>query len=140
MSVQMISEILESISQISSRKEKVQALRAHGNNKAMMTILKYALDPKITFELPAGDPPYTSCTIPDQYGVLYRESRKLYLFTKQGMPDLPAIKRETLFIDLLESLDPKDAHLILSVKDKKIPYPGITFKLVQEAFPTLFNE
>jgi len=40
---------------------------------------------------------------------------------------------------MLESIHPEDAKLMLSVKDKKLPYKGITTKLVQEAFPERFK-
>jgi hypothetical protein len=42
-----------------------------------------------------------------------------------------------MFIQILESIDPEDAKLLLAVKDKRIPYNGITQKLVKEAFPNL---
>jgi hypothetical protein len=44
------------------------------------------------------------------------------------------MRRESLFITLLESVDPKDAKLLLSVKNKKLPYKNITKDLIQEAF------
>ena len=43
-----------------------------------------------------------------------------------------------MFIQTLESIDPEDAELLCSIKDKKIPYKGITSKLVTEAYPGLF--
>jgi hypothetical protein len=40
-----------------------------------------------------------------------------------------------LFIEFLESLDPDDAELIIGMKDKKLPFRGLTKKTVCEAFP-----
>jgi hypothetical protein len=57
-----------------------------------------------------------------------------------GNPNLKQIRREFLFIQLLETLSPKEAQLMASVKDKKLPFKGISEKLVQEAFPGLINE
>jgi hypothetical protein len=41
---------------------------------------------------------------------------------------------------LLEALDPDDAELLLSIKDKKMPYKGITYDLVASTFPGLLPE
>ena len=50
---------------------------------------------------------------------------------------LNPIKREKMFIDMLESVHPKDAELLLAMKDKKILAKSVTRKLIQEAFPNL---
>jgi hypothetical protein len=133
--VKSISEILNEISRHRSRNDKKKALERVRGNKAIMTILKYAFDPKIQFELPEGDPPYKPCESLDQQSRLYQEARKLYVFTKRGAPNLHPLKRESLFVDLLETIDPEDAKLMLEVKKKNIPYNGITKKLVEETFP-----
>jgi hypothetical protein len=44
-----------------------------------------------------------------------------------------------LFINMLESLHPKDAELIIAAKDKKLP-KGITKKVVNLAFPRLIED
>jgi hypothetical protein len=70
---------------------------------------------------------------------LYQEQRRLYLFIAGGHPDLSQLRRETLFIQVLESIPPEEAELLLAVKDKKLPYKGITKEIVQEAFPGLLS-
>ena len=49
------------------------------------------------------------------------------------------MKRESLFIELLESLHYTEAELICLIKDGKLTekYPSITEKLVRETFPNL---
>jgi len=42
-----------------------------------------------------------------------------------------------MFIDMLEGIHPKDAELLILMKDKKSLAKGITKKLVEEAFPKL---
>ena len=59
----------------------------------------------------------------------------MYLFIENGSPNLSQAKREMLFVGLLETIDPEDAKLLLAVKNKEIPYPTITKKLVNDAFP-----
>jgi hypothetical protein len=91
--------------------------------------------------LPVGVPPYKPSEYLDQQGNLYRNIRKINLFVEGGdHPDMHPIKRETLFIQFLEGLDPEDAKLICSIKDKRIPYKGITLKLVNTAFPGLLPD
>jgi len=134
-----IAEILEKVSKEETKEAKIQLLRKH-DSVPMRTILKSAFDPAIKWNLPKGDPPYKPCEYLDQENMLYSETRRLYLFMEGGNPGLTTVKREALFIGLLESLAPADAKLLCAVKDKKMPYKGITVKLVNEAYPGLINE
>lgn len=132
-------QVLEAASKEKASKDKVAVLQQHDSGPLRM-ILKYALDPNIVWDLPDTDPPYTPCPHPGQETRLISEARRLYLFIRGGNPNLSQIKREALYIELLESIDPKDAVLLNSIKNKKIPYKGITAKLVNEAFPDLIEE
>lgn len=137
-----ISEILEKVSRLKAKEDKIAGLRAQ-ESKPLKDVLKYTFDNRIKFLLPEGPVPYTPLPTHEGQGQLYHESRKLYLFVSfDGVPlhpNLNALKRQTLFIQFLESIDPKDADLIVSIKDKKMPYKGITATLVKEAFPGLIN-
>lgn len=134
-----IFQILEKASELKTNQERIDFLRAQNSN-ALLQILKYAYDPKIVWDLPTGAPPYKPCPYPAQELRLMSEIRRLYLFIKGGNPNLTKIRREALYIEMLESVHPKDAELLNSIKDKKIPYKGITLKLVKEAFPGLIEE
>lgn len=134
-----IFQVLEQASKLKGTEDKVLFLRAN-NSPALQTILKYAIDPSIVWDLPAGAPPYKPCPYPAQEMRLMAETRRLYLFIKGGNPNLTKLKRESLYIELLESVHPEDANLLVAIKDKKIPYKGITNKLVKEAFPGLIAE
>ena len=70
--------------------------------------------------------------------MLYTEARRLYLFIEGGNPNLTQLKRESMFVDLLQSINPEDAKLLISIKDKKLPYKGLSSKTVLKAFPGLF--
>lgn len=137
MKLPSVSTILKEASEIKGRKQRIEFLRSHHPNTLMKILFKYAYDPNIKFALPPGKPPYKPCEVLDNESMLYNEQRRLYLFLEGGNPDLSDIRRETLFIQLLESIEPADAELLIAVKDKKIPYKGITEKLVREAFPKL---
>lgn len=138
MKLPLIDTIFTDLEKISSRKQKVNFLKSHRPNNVMLRLLKYTFDPNIEFDLPEGDPPYRpNEELDDDHSGLYQEDRRLYLFIKGGNPDLQKMKREMLFIEVLESIHPKEAKVLLAVKDKKLPYKGLTKKLVEEAFPGL---
>jgi len=131
-----IAEILEKSQEFKTRKEKVAWLQAN-DTPALRTVIKYAWDDNIKFLLPKGSVPYTPMLTNEGQGMLYHEARKLYLFVEGGNPNLKQLRREQLFIQLLESIDPKDADLIVNVKDKKLPYKGLDRNLIKEAFEDL---
>ena len=131
--------MLEQASTLKGTEEKINFLRAN-NSPALQIILKYAFDPSIVWDLPEGAPPFTPCPYPAQEMRLMAEARRMYLFVKGGNPNLTKLKRESLYIELLESIHPSDAALLIALKDKKVPYKGITAKLVKEAFPDLIVE
>jgi len=132
-------QIIELASTQKTTEEKIQVLHKH-NSAALQAILKYAFDPNIVWDLPAGAPPYKPCPYPAQEMRLVSEVRRLYLFIKGGNPNLTKLKREALYIELLESVHPEDAVLLNAMKEKKVPYKGINVKLIKEAFPGLISE
>lgn len=137
----LISDIFKEVEKVSGRKAKIAKLQEYQNNNVFMQILEAVCDVRVIFELPEGAPPYTAPEdMIDNTGGLYQEIRKMYIFTKnRRSAAIKPFKREKVFIEMLESIHPEDAKLMLSVKDKKLPYKGITTKLVQEAFPERFK-
>lgn len=133
-----VAEILEEASKITKKEERIEFIRANAN-PTLGKILQWAYDPRIKWLLPEGKVPYNPTKYLDQEGNLYNEARRLYLFVEGGNPNLKPVRREFLFIQLLEALSPKEAELLAAVKDKKIPYKGITAKFVEEAFPGLIG-
>lgn len=132
-----IAWILEFTSKLPNEKEKVKCLQSNDNN-AIRTVLKFCFDPNIKWLLPPGDAPYKPCEFANLDNRLYSEARRLYLFVEGGNNDLTTLKRESMFIDLLQSIAPDDAKLLIAIKDKKLPFKGLTAKTVLEAFPGLF--
>lgn len=132
-----ISWILDFTSKLPNEEEQIKCLQAN-NNSALLTILKFCFDPNIKWLLPEGDAPYKPCEYPNVDNMLYTEARRLYLFIEGGNPNLTQLKRESMFVDLLQSINPEDAKLLVSIKDKKLPYKGLSSKTVLKAFPGLF--
>lgn len=133
-----MAEILRMAGDLSTRKEKIDFLQKH-YTPAFGMILRSALDPTIKWNLPPGRPPFKPLgPKTEQQYMLYQQARKLDKFLVGGM-HLDKIKRELLFIQLLESCDPEDAELLCNAKDKKLPFKGITVGLLNTAFPGIIT-
>ena len=133
-----IAQIIEAASNIESVEERAQYLRDN-ESEQLKYILELALTPGVAWEIPEGAPPYKPCEYIDVEGRLYQEARTLYIYLLGNKPELTRLKRESLFIGLLESIDKRDAELLIKVKDKKLPRT-ISAKVVNLAFPGLINE
>lgn len=100
---------------------------------ALTLLFRHAFDPSKKFLLPEGDPPYKPDAAPIgmSMGILRQELKRFYVFCRA---DLPAIRREDLFIQLLEGVHPSEAELLLAVKDQTLSkkYKKITHKLVYD--------
>jgi len=136
-----IAEILSEISKIKNFEQQKAALASCKNNTALMQLLHATFHPDVKFLLPEGRPPFkpTEKSM-DLQASLYRESRKMHYFIEGLSPPLPQLKRETLFVQLLEVLDPDDVNLVLGMKDKTMIYPGITYDLVYQTFPGMLPD
>lgn len=132
-----IYNTLKECSEPKSVNERVNLLRKN-SSPVLLNLLKYAFDPSIKFLLPEGDPPYRPCEFVDQEGRLYQEARKMYLFVEGGNNNLTKLKREMLFIQLIEGIDKNDAILLCAIKDKKLPFKSLTPEVIKKAFPDLY--
>lgn len=134
-----IAEVLQKVVGGEKVADKARLLVKY-DSATLRRILKYVYSEKITFDgLPEGVPPYTPNALVDQEGILYAETRRLYLFTDGGNPNLKQARKEALFIEMLENVDSKDAGVLIAMKDKKMPEPfkSITKAVVKKAFPDL---
>jgi hypothetical protein len=136
----LISEILRKVSNAKTKKEKVDLLRKH-NSTALRQLMVINFDESIISELPEGDVPYTPNDAPvgTDHTRLEQEYRGLYRFFKGGDPRIKALKRETLFVQLLEGLSSEEAELLVLCKDGRLneKYKRITKAVVSEAFPQI---
>jgi hypothetical protein len=122
-------------------KGKSAALTAIANlRKDLKDLLYYTFRKDVKFELPAGVPPYKRMDIPANMGLnrLPAEMRKFQYFVTGT--NLEKLRREKMFIEMLESLSPEEADLVLMVKEKKFAsYKSITRKLAEQAVPEIFK-
>tara|TARA_A100001234_G_scaffold219523_1_gene230502 strand:- start:424 stop:1026 length:603 start_codon:yes stop_codon:yes gene_type:complete len=67
-----------------------------------------------------------------------KEWTKFYNFCKGGNDQLKSLRRETMFIQILEGLHPLDAEILCLVKDKELQTKyKITKEIVSEAYPDI---
>ena len=133
----LISEILDKVSKIKSKKEKVNFLQQNKSDSLRM-VIKSAFDPKIKWLLPEGDVPYARNDAPEgtEHSVLAYESRKLYHFLEGGNASITQNKRELMFVQMLEGLHESEADVLCAAKDKVLhqKYKGLSEPVVKEAF------
>lgn len=136
-----VYETLDKVTKAKSRKDKVSILQKEQSN-ALRDVLRGTFDNVIQWNLPAGTVPYNPSSDESPPTTLLREHMKFKYFVK-GLREserLTSVKREKLFLDMVETVHPRDAELIVTMINKKPPMKGITKKLVTEAFPDLLHE
>jgi hypothetical protein len=109
-----ITEILEEVN------KDPKALEKYKTNAALKFIFQYAFIPEQKFDLPEGAPPFKEDPAPlgMSRANFVMETKKLYIFTKQK--ELNKVRKEHLFIQLLENVHPSEAKLLIAVKDQKL--------------------
>jgi hypothetical protein len=135
-----VPEMFQKITILKTKKEKIAYMQEMGKYPAFKDVLRINFDDEVVSLLPEGEVPYRRDDAPAgyEYQTLSKEYRRFTYFFKGGKgTNLSPLKRESMWIDLLESLGGSEADLMVLAKDKRLKYKGVTKKLVQEAFPNL---
>jgi hypothetical protein len=136
----LLSEILRKVSNAKTKAEKIIILREN-NSSALRMLLIWNFDESVISMLPEGDVPYTPNDAPvgTDHTRLEQESKGFYRYVKGGQDSLKSLKREAMFVQLLEGLSAEEAELLCLVKDGQLnkKYKRITKAVVQEAFPQI---
>ena len=134
-----MNEILDLVSKQKTNAQKVQVLKEYEND-ALKSLLIWNFDESIISVLPSGEVPFKANENPlgTDHSSLRREFKHFYNFVKGGNDTLPSIRRETIFIQILEGLHPNEAEVLCLVKDKQLQSKyKITKDLVSEAYPDI---
>ena len=133
----MIYEIFELVEKAKTRQDKIDVLKKH-ETWGLKDVLRGTFDESIKWLLPEGRPPFNANDGHNAPSNLLKQNGKFkYFVSGAGYNNMMPIKREVMFIGMLESIHPKDAEVALCMIAKKSPAKGLTKKLVQEAFPGL---
>ena len=134
-----MSEVLALASKQKTKAKKIQILKQY-ESLHLKSVLIWNFDESVKSMLPDGDVPFSKNEAPagTEHLHLAYEYKKLYNFVKGGNDILRPIKREQLFLQLLEGLHPDEAEIICLVKDKDLKKKyKLTRAIVEEAFPDI---
>lgn len=160
-------EVLNLASKQRSNAKKIEILKKYSDD-SLKTIFIWNFDESIISVLPVGEVPYSSVgeqnsfsgTISEKigdavqkmeeigssslgsqdqgYSSIRKEYQKFYNFVKGGNDGLSSLRRETMFINVLQGLHPLEAEILCLVKDKKLETKyKITKEIVSEAYPDI---
>ena len=132
-----IGEIIKEVKDAKSVGEKIRILQRE-DNRELRGILELTYDNRLTWALPEGNPPYKPLDKSfDNQGMFYQEMRRMYIFL-EGKSDVSKARREQIFIQMLEQLDPDDAALLLEAKSRKIK--GVSKNVVKQAYDDFLTD
>ena len=160
-------EVLDAASKQKTKAKKVEALQRYAD-PSIKTLFIWNFDPTVISILPAGEVPYgntkedgqktgtLSSKIGDAVGMMNemgssslgsqdqgrssirKEYKNFYNFVKGGNDQLSSLRRETMFINILEGLHPLEAEIVCLVKDKNLESKyKISKEVVSEAYPDI---
>ena len=160
-------EVLDAASKQRTKAKKIEVLKTYAHD-SIMAVLIWNFDESIVSLLPEGEVPYgntrednsmtgtLSDKINDAVGKMNemgsnslgsqdqgkasirKEFTKFYNFIKGGNDTLSSLRRETMFINILEGLHPLEAEILVLVKDKRLSEKyKITKDIVSAAYPQI---
>ena len=160
-----VFEVLELASKQRSKAKKVEVLKTY-DHPSLRSIFIWNFDDSVISLLPEGEVPYADAEDQTVYSgtlsenlkreagggesatgqdldargrtSLRREYQNLYHFIKGGNSSLNNIRREMMFINLLQGLHPNEAEVLILVKDKRLTDKyNIKWDVVKEAYPDI---
>ena len=134
-----LHEILELVNEQKTKAKKVQILKEYRDD-SLTAILIWNFDESIESAIPEGQVPYKPNEVPvgTDHTSLRREWKTLYHFVKGGNDKLNNLRRETMFVQMLEGLHPDEAAIVCLVKDKNLTDKyKVTLDQVKEAYPDI---
>ena len=132
-----ISEVLEEVSKAKTREDKREVLKKN-ESWSLRALLQQNFHPQANWLIPPGAPPYNANQNSADTSLMF-EAKKLEYYTNAGN-NLPMLKREAMFVSLLERLSSDEAEILIAIKDQKLSYKGLTYKLVKDTWPDLLPE
>ena len=135
-----IYEIFDEFEMATSKKEKLAVIEKN-LSRTLIQVLELAFHPDYEWLIDEMPNEYK---IPDTLPGISRcqlstEIRKLYLFKKGDATaeKLSDEKRKQLLLQLIESLEPREAEVVIGILSKDLGVKGLNYKFVKEAFPQL---
>ena len=162
-----VFEILNVAAKQKSNVKKVEVLQKYAH-PCLKTLFIWNFDESVVSALPPGDVPYAAVNEMDSFkgtlsekiadavdkmeelgtnslgsqdqgrSSIRKEYQKFYNFVRGGNDGLSSLRRETMFINVLQGLHPLEAEIICLVKDKKLETKyKISKEIVSQAYPDI---
>ena len=133
----LLSEVLTKVNNAKTKDKKIAILKEN-DTEALRMVIKSSFDPKIKWVLPEGNVPFKPNDAPDgtEHTLLSQEARRLYHFIEGADNQTPRMRKETMFIQMLEGLHKDEAAVLCYAKDKVLhqKYKGLSDNVVKTAF------
>jgi len=160
-------EVFNLASKQKSNAKKVEILQKY-SHPSIQTLFVWNFDDSIISVIPEGDVPYASVGDQNSFSgtvsekitdavskmeelgsnslgsqdqgrsSIRKEYQKFYNFVKGGNDGLSSLRRETMFINLLQGLHPLEAEILCLVKDKKLETKyKISKEVASQAYPNI---
>jgi hypothetical protein len=160
-------EVLNLVSKQRSNAKKVELLQRY-DHPSLKTIFIWNFDETVTSVLPQGEVPYAATSEQNSFSgtlsekitdavdkmsemgsnslgsqdqgrsSIRKEYQKFYNFVKGGNDGLSSLRRESMFINILQGLHPLESEILILVKDKKLETKyKITKENISEAYPDI---
>ena len=134
----LVSEILDKFEVAKTREEKIAVLQDNVTDP-LLVLLRLNYDHMLKMDLPDGEPPFRKDTdkpIGYSESSLQLELRRFYVWL-EPTTNLPKIKKESLFVNMLEGIHWTEAEALCLAKDRKLhtKYKSLNEDIVREAFP-----
>jgi hypothetical protein len=135
-----IYEVFDEFEAVTTKEERMLVIEKN-LSKTLVDVLQFTFHPECkwkvkempeNYKIPDTKPGISRCQ-------LSTEIRKLYLF-QEGHPEAEKLsprKQNELLIQLLESIEPREAEVIIGIFKKDQGVKGLNYKFVKEAFPNL---
>jgi len=136
-----IFEVFDEFEQATNKKDRMAVIERN-LSKTLVQVFELAYHPNYEWLIKE---------MPDNYVIpndilpgisrtqLSTEIRKLYMFRKDDptAEKLSPQKRNELLLQLLESLEPREAEVVIGIFQKDLGVKGLNYKFIKEAFPNL---
>lgn len=160
-------EVFNLASKQKSNAKKVEILQKY-SHPSIQTLFVWNFDDSIISVIPQGDVPYASVGDQNSFSgtvsekitdavskmeelgsnslgsqdqgrsSIRKEYQKFYNFVKGGNDGLSSLRRETMFINLLQGLHPLEAEILCLVKDKKLETKyKISKEVASQTYPNI---
>ena len=160
-------EVISLVSKQRSNVKKIELLKKY-DDPSLKAIFIWNFDESIISLLPEGEVPYASTKEQNSFSgtlsskinnavnvmgelesnslgsqdqgrsSIRKEYKMFYNFIRGGNDTLSSLRRETMFINILEGLHPLEAEIVCLIKDKKLETKyKITKEIVSQAYPDI---